>query len=769
MSQMKLIALFVLMVLAGGAGSWGAEADGGDPLGLGELKARGEKLEVSWVVLAGLPNELLGGGVRADGTDAAGLDRDYLKGLDGVGGEAEVVLRDGMVVRYQDDKTGRLWEAKAARMNRKLGEVVNFQDLVTASDRRVGYAYGEIAAKEAGQVYAVFGSDDRAVVWVNGEQVHAFRKHGRSMALGDDAFAFEVKRGVNRVMVKVENGTGDWGFVWDLMTRGEQEAMHRRQQLKVKVERLAGMRVVGLGDEGAYQFHVGDGAFPELGFENETMAAEVLGDYALRVRWFDGEANEVEKPVGVGRYGAVIEVLSDEVSVTRGYPFYGLPDGYEKAGLLGEIDGDYLEMVGIDRAVLTDGEAMMGVEQVWRQEDLVAKQQRRARVLGALHAWGEQRKAGAEWEEWLNTRIMSSDYLLKVKLKADGIEAKPNRRIEGPRVIGADEERGMMVHEGGLSEAGFKEGFKEAIAEVCQTWSDEGGEPFTVMVVRKGVIGYRGAHYPKDSRVIDEKTRFHVASISKLLFSSVLSMARYEGLIDVEDALGLYLKGFAREGEKMMSVRMCMMHSAGTEGHGNYGGMGNLWFEENVKGMLPSLEPGVRVKYNGLSLNLVGRTLEVMGGVSFERYMQKKLYGPLGCVDTDVYDTSFGTNTTARDMAVVGQMLLNGGKYGALKFFDEKTRDEMLPVRRGDVFEKMSEYDDEYGLGSNWYRDVHEDEARTKLRFGKRMFGHGSATSSIFRVDLDHGLVITMARPGGGKDYEEHYQAFFHTIADYME
>ena len=308
-------------------------------------------------------------------------------------------------------------------------------------------------------------------------------------------------------------------------------------------------------------------------FENVAGAAKLLGDYEINVKWFDGEAKEVARPMGVGRYGVVIEVVSDDLRVKRGHTFYGLPRGVDGAGLLGEMDGAYLEKVGLDKGLVGDVERLNRFEQSWWQEDVLMKQWRRARLLGALHAWGEMKKGGGELAEWITARVMDSDYLLKVKLTEAGLSGKTNQRIEGPTAMGESGGDGV-VREGRLAEARFKEGFKEAIGEVCEQWADEGGVPFTVMVVRDGVIAYRGAHGPKGIAAIDERTRFDVASISKLLFSSMLSMARYEGLIGLDDGLGLYLKGFANEGEKLMTVRMCMMHVAGRAVMGVMAGWG---------------------------------------------------------------------------------------------------------------------------------------------------------------------------------------------------
>jgi len=44
------------------------------------------------------------------------------------------------------------------------------------------------------------------------------------------------------------------------------------------------------------------------------------------------------------------------------------------------------------------------------------------------------------------------------------------------------------------------------------------------------------------------------------------------------------------------------------------------------------------------------------------------------------------------------------------------------------------------------------------------MIGHGSATSAILRVDLDHDLVICQTRRRGGKLYDKYLEKFLLTI-----
>lgn len=48
----------------------------------------------------------------------------------------------------------------------------------------------------------------------------------------------------------------------------------------------------------------------------------------------------------------------------------------------------------------------------------------------------------------------------------------------------------------------------------------------------------------------------------------------------------------------------------------------------------------------------------------------------------------------------------------------------------------------------------------------KNVIGHGSATSTILRVDLDNDLVITQSRRRAGKAYGEYLAKFLLTIEE---
>jgi len=62
-----------------------------------------------------------------------------------------------------------------------------------------------------------------------------------------------------------------------------------------------------------------------------------------------------------------------------------------------------------------------------------------------------------------------------------------------------------------------------------------------------------------------------------------------------------------------------------------------------------------------------------------------------------------------------------------------------------------------YGIGISAYADS---------VFGPRTFGHGSASSTIFRVCPDKDMVVMAARNAEGQRYYEYEAKFFQAIAD---
>ena len=114
-------------------------------------------------------------------------------------------------------------------------------------------------------------------------------------------------------------------------------------------------------------------------------------------------------------------------------------------------------------------------------------------------------------------------------------------------------------------------------------------------------------------------------------------------------------------------------------------------------------------------------------------------------------------------------MLLNKGSYGNLHFFSEETYEALLPVDLEEYFPDIK--NGMWGIGitpmNRWIRDEESGEKRNIL--SDHVIGHGSATSSILNVDLEHKIIITQSRLDGGKQYHEYLNKAYLLIEKYYD
>lgn len=73
------------------------------------------------------------------------------------------------------------------------------------------YLYAEITPETAGEVVLKIGSNDGTRVWINGQMVHTF-PGSRGLKIDEDTARAKLDSGVNRILVKVTQGPGDWAF-----------------------------------------------------------------------------------------------------------------------------------------------------------------------------------------------------------------------------------------------------------------------------------------------------------------------------------------------------------------------------------------------------------------------------------------------------------------------------------------------------------------------------------------------------------------------------
>jgi len=108
-----------------------------------------------------------------------------------------------------DDGTVLTWEKV-----RSPAGFVNMQTVVPR-DYVVGYAWTEFQVPVETDAWLGLGSDDGVKLWLNGELVHD-KWIRRSSRVDDDVVPLHLKKGANRLLIKIQNATIDWSFVYRL-------------------------------------------------------------------------------------------------------------------------------------------------------------------------------------------------------------------------------------------------------------------------------------------------------------------------------------------------------------------------------------------------------------------------------------------------------------------------------------------------------------------------------------------------------------------------
>jgi hypothetical protein len=135
-----------------------------------------------------------------------GFFSDFLKAE---GGEKNCQPAAGGKVTISDKTDIRLWTFYHSETKE-----IDLGKLFTPSEQRVVYAYCAISSSNEQQRALTLGSNDGVQVFFNGERIHiAHPPEGRGVRSDDDFLTLTFRKGINHLLLKIENGYGDFGFI----------------------------------------------------------------------------------------------------------------------------------------------------------------------------------------------------------------------------------------------------------------------------------------------------------------------------------------------------------------------------------------------------------------------------------------------------------------------------------------------------------------------------------------------------------------------------
>jgi len=215
---------------------------------------------------------------------------------------------------------------------------------------------------------------------------------------------------------------------------------------------------------------------------------------------------------------------------------------------------------------------------------------------------------------------------------------------------------------------------------------------------------------------------FDLASVTKL-YTAILALQQVDkGRIDLDAPVVTYLPEFTGPGKSSITVAMLLSHTGGLPVGAAVRGSGTLadrWKAVLATPLVSGAVPGAVFRYSSVGFMVIGRLVEKVTGRRLDQALRSGLTDPLGLRHTGFNPTSWLSSTerqtmlvatdarssrgllrgvvhddvanrlggiaghagifsTAAEVAVIGQLLLNGGTYRGRRILAEPTVRRML-------------------------------------------------------------------------------------------
>jgi CubicO group peptidase (beta-lactamase class C family) len=296
-------------------------------------------------------------------------------------------------------------------------------------------------------------------------------------------------------------------------------------------------------------------------------------------------------------------------------------------------------------------------------------------------------------------------------------------------------------------------------------------------------------------RPMTPDTLFWIASMTKPVTGVAILMLQDEGKLTVADPVSKYLPEFANlktpSGKPAnLTISQILTHTSGLGEAGRDAAQQAKTLADLVPLWLAApmqFEPGAKWQYCQSGINAAGRIVEVVSGMTFDAFLQKRLFDPLGMANTTFYPTdeqrarlvtayaknkdtgalesvpprpefgprdrppqgNGGLYSTAPDYARFCQMLLNGGTLEGKRYLSAAALKFLSTPQTGDLPTGFFQ-DDTYGnrgahygwgIGTCVLRTPHEGVAEVLSRGS---YGHGGAWGTQAWIDPVKGVAYVL-------------------------
>lgn len=249
-----------------------------------------------------------------------------------------------------------------------------------------------------------------------------------------------------------------------------------------------------------------------------------------------------------------------------------------------------------------------------------------------------------------------------------------------------------------------------------------------VMIGRDGRIAFFKAYGNKqlepEKVPMTTDTVFDMASITKPVATATSVILLVEqGKLRIADRVAQHIPEFAQNGKELITVRQLLIHQSGLiadNALADYAD-GPERALERVLALRPQNEPGTKFTYSDMNFVVLGELVKRLSGKNVHEFSREQIFAPLGMTETgylppeelraraapteqrdghwmrgEVHDPRAfrlggiaghaGLFSTATDLAVYAQMMLERGSYASVRILKPSTVDLMtrgVPVSSG--------------------------------------------------------------------------------------
>lgn len=335
-------------------------------------------------------------------------------------------------------------------------------------------------------------------------------------------------------------------------------------------------------------------------------------------------------------------------------------------------------------------------------------------------------------------------------------------------------------------------------------------------VARHGeIVHFSAQGYMNRENEIDmrDDAIFRMASMSKPITGVAILMMLEEGKLRLEDPVSKFIPEFTNTTVAMLSdpnaapsrdpdiyktpalreitIRDLLTHTSGLASSGiasrTTARMAPRDTSSNLATYIPTLgavpldfQPGSKWQYSLLAgIETLGRIVEITSGMTFDQFLQERLFGPLQMTDTSfvvpsdklprlvtlyertedgqlvrqdetpswletksLFSGGGGLYSTTHDYMRFAQMLLNRGELDGARILGTRTVELMASNHVGDLYGPAANRAE--GLGFGLTVEVVLDPVLANTRRGKGSFSWGGAFGTYFWVDPFNDLIAVM-------------------------